>query len=527
MSRTELPVENESDKTSPQGFKKPRKNIVIIGAGPIGLALAILLARRGVRNIAVVDPRAGEYSRSNDFLKEVFEFFSIILKIPIESTKERYIKDLENELLAYACTLEITFYKGYFMDINAESITISRNLLSEQNQTQTIAYDILFDCSGSRRCVVEAINKKFSPTSRENLFKICPIPSVATRLSFLFTQREMSGQDVIAFSQHQHTYDIKTLTALGWQNPCIPKSYANPLTEGTLLTLKTKSHVPCNLYAQAPPDLPEAKMKEWLKAILYMKTGMASDFSDEISLSKFEVTPCYTYPGYCVDEKDAVPMTFVLGDALTQPPFFWGSGTIFHLAFAYSLAKSLDINSDGSISLKEKEVYEKLYEDGLDRFKSEVLQFIWSYREENNFLDAKTDGDIEKYLEQLIQQLKAPDYAEPPSIKLHKLAQRLKQFCIKLKDSQPQKAKSYFKMILRIYFEHMSNWWQQTSLDKIEIYTELINLQLGDEQEVAKLAQQIELLLESAIVGEESRIKIQQYIAPLLPQKPHHPQCDI
>lgn len=39
---------------------------VVVGAGPMGLFMAIKLKQMGVKNITVIDPRAGNYTRPGD-----------------------------------------------------------------------------------------------------------------------------------------------------------------------------------------------------------------------------------------------------------------------------------------------------------------------------------------------------------------------------------------------------------------------------------------------------------------------------
>src|SRR5579871_4592018 len=88
------------------------KNIVIAGAGPIGLYLAIKLKQLGVTNVTVVDPRAGSYSRNGVIDASVFANLERRLGLPVSHSSSRHIKDAERALLGIATKLGVHIKRG-------------------------------------------------------------------------------------------------------------------------------------------------------------------------------------------------------------------------------------------------------------------------------------------------------------------------------------------------------------------------------------------------------------------------------
>src|SRR5580658_10063226 len=91
------------------------KHIVVIGDGPSAMIVSIKLKQIGVKDVTMIGPRIGDYSRSGDFISEVFdEVEKAISPLKIGKTANNHIKDLEKLLYAHCKDLGIKFINKKF-----------------------------------------------------------------------------------------------------------------------------------------------------------------------------------------------------------------------------------------------------------------------------------------------------------------------------------------------------------------------------------------------------------------------------
>src|SRR5579872_2234812 len=104
---------------------------VIIGGGPIGLLTALLLSKKKVGKITLVEPRFGEYVRSGNYVKDVFVELSKALDVPLEEIQPSYashIKDVEKILYARIRALgTIEIIHGKFVTYSKKGVHVVEN----------------------------------------------------------------------------------------------------------------------------------------------------------------------------------------------------------------------------------------------------------------------------------------------------------------------------------------------------------------------------------------------------------------
>lgn len=358
-----------SNTRSSEQSKLPAKNIVIIGAGPMGLYLAAKLVDSGVNseNITIVDPRINTYTRPGNIT--VYDFHNIQdqLKTILEADKvlkHVHLKDIERYLIKIIDIHQVKKQTKSFMGFNNGEVLIGDK---EKNGTASnlasLAADIVFDCSGSARIVIEEVNNSHStqpPFNKE------PIEDVPIKKHFL-AYVKMSDEDFAKLNQgkqlknenltqqqlHDRLLALEKLQKLGWKHHAPPTF--NLFDFG-----KTKRI----FYCEMPDDFPKEHYDDWLLAVFEFYTGSNSisfthpkpseTYEKKPRYQAFEVNP-HRLCEFSFAGDEVTPIIIPLGDTQLEPDYRLGIGLKYgvdrtnilleHMRFANGAIADIDFES--------------------------------------------------------------------------------------------------------------------------------------------------------------------------------------
>lgn len=260
---------------------------VIVGGGPNGLYLAIKLYQAGVKDILVVDPRAGHYTRPGHIIGEAFEHAEDSLGVLFSDSDEPisfgHIKDIERVLYSHAVSLGIDICAQKFVGLRKGSQKrLPCVILEEAGKTNLVPVEYLFDCSGTKRVVINAVNDLMSPASP---FRVTPMTEVAVKKHALMYVRmpDADFEDLRLAREHQfelndaddpcrYVQSIEQLRAFGWQEVGYPQYSVWPSGKGKV-----------GLYSEVSPTLRDEDVLAWMTLL----------FEREVpsKVARFEVLP--------------------------------------------------------------------------------------------------------------------------------------------------------------------------------------------------------------------------------------------
>ncbi|WP_419419092.1 hypothetical protein ACNVED_11120 [Legionella sp. D16C41] len=311
-------------------------HVVIIGAGPSGLYLASKLRRKGIKDIVIYDPRAGDYVRPGFLNPGIFRQAEegIKTKLPFNK-KTSHIRDIEKTLHKHTLTQNVTIEKKEFVRFSEDKKGIFVASKDEQgNLTEEfVACDYVFDCTGGKRAVVDAINKRNIAKGKAKPFEVSAVSkdvviqkhliaymkidnSIATQADNI-TKPKMLGKTPLEFVRA-----IEDLRKFGWTEFTFPDCHSTFF----------KDNKNC-LYIECPNNLLPIEKKAWLDTVLKVVTGKTGiqyemmtpkNGRSKPNFSIFSLNPqqlnSFTY--YQAD----IPHTIALGDAQIDPNFVLGHG---------------------------------------------------------------------------------------------------------------------------------------------------------------------------------------------------------
>lgn len=393
---------------------------IIVGAGPVGLAAAILLKKRGI-NVRVVDPGAGSYTRTGALHPWVYRNYGDILGVSNEIIDEPpnalHTKDLEWDLYACAMDLGIPIEKIRFIGLQQDSEEPGINCVDEFGKRRFIATRHVFDCTGTKREVVSALNRIF-PDSPP--FQLTTISEPPVNNHFLAYVR-MSGGDWNQFLLQEDvkypssylwrpdernpaplvdplTYAecIRKLRALGWYELKFPRCIAEPFNKNKVC-----------LTMQAPDNLAVADYDTWVQTVLDCHTagakpGLWSAFkplryehlppSTKFQATKKRFSP-FTFeatiiePAVYISEDKGLPTVTPLGDAQMGSNYLLSRGIENGLERLTFLLECLPYTDMESLDVAQ---YQREVNALLNRTKNEVLGNFTEM--EQNFAKALDEG---------------------------------------------------------------------------------------------------------------------------------------
>jgi tetratricopeptide (TPR) repeat protein len=239
---------------------------VIIGAGPAGLYTAIKLRKAGIYDVTVYDPRAGKYTRPGHLNRNVFATAQEGLGIEFwpEDTIG-HIKDLERALYKEAKRLGIKIENKRFVRLQADPKKPGVVVDGEGGE-ETVEADYVFDCTGTRREVVAAVNKVV-PDSPLKLTTITELPVRNHFLAYVKVSKrewarfEENNSRIRNFPETIDALDfaqsIIKLRALGWNEFKFPRCYGMEFGKDKVC-----------MYLHAPDNLSKKDYDSWVQTVL-------------------------------------------------------------------------------------------------------------------------------------------------------------------------------------------------------------------------------------------------------------------
>jgi hypothetical protein len=337
----------------------PLKHWVIVGAGPVGLAYALHLKNKNVGKILLIDPRMGDYTRSGDFVDEVFDDLSDLLGTEVQSSYANHIKDCENALLS-----EIQLDPGPITLLNArfknflthprKHIVITQLIQGRGDEMKafdlTIPCDVFVDCTGTARVGINAMNALFpAPVFRENTFVTLP------HSTYLYARITMSQRDRRDYSNRNKqkppaipsAAEMAPLLEMGWPYAdVIPNNYINSDSDRDKI----------NFYTEAPDCLKTADEKthlEWARRVIALEAKRQdvqvelikpSQNTNKKRTAVYSADSKYVTPAYHLH--DIYPILFHGGDASCNIPFIFGVSTRRSIDQLIQMGVAIEVDED-------------------------------------------------------------------------------------------------------------------------------------------------------------------------------------
>ncbi|STX51460.1 FAD binding domain [Legionella busanensis] len=240
---------------------------IVVGGGPAGIYAAIKLRKKGIRDVVICDPRAGNYTRPGHLNASVFETAKEGLKKDFwPDNTVGHIRDLEKILYKEAQSLGIPIEKKRFLRMHKDPKKPGVVVQNERGDEEIIEADYVFDCTGAKREVIKAVNEETSDSPFQ-LVSIIEPPVTNHLLAYV----KVSASDWARFQMNRdRVYDtpdtIEPLTfarsmielrKLGWKEFKIPQCYGRQFG-------KQKTCI----YFHAPDGLAKEDYDKWVQAVL-------------------------------------------------------------------------------------------------------------------------------------------------------------------------------------------------------------------------------------------------------------------
>ena len=265
-----------------------KPNVVIVGGGLIGLLTAIMLRRKGVTELQVIDPHAADFVRPGYLNSHVFETVQAVIngiktiefqRFLHDKPRGGHIKDLKKTLYQLATEMGITINTHRFTALSKAGSPLGRGVTATtiDNEKVFIPAEVVLDCSGTSRSVIRHLNTIHSkPVYREE-----PVSNDIRHKKHVLANVWASQSDLTKFSQVSLGYNFglssytdtakawHRLTTMGWQRATLPTFYYHRYR---VRRGKTKVCI----YSEAPDSLAKGQEKAWVELVLAAATKQES-----------------------------------------------------------------------------------------------------------------------------------------------------------------------------------------------------------------------------------------------------------
>jgi len=381
-----------SDLKIPETHPLNAKNVVIAGAGPIGLIATIVLFNRGMKNITLIDQWMGECTRAHEVLigtydevKAIISPFKLVYG-PHDGIHAQF-KDMEKQLYDIVKSLGISLIKKNFHYYSsARKIVIIEKDSAETEEIELTDNYIFIDCTGDARAALRQYNKQQSEPGSPH-FMIEPLTS--TQEPKMFAKMRVIG-DQKAFmkfnkgslesfqSSIENYFLLKgELDKMGWGEAQLPWTAA--ITRPKKKSAQTKGHVYMELpqkcldnYLKDKKSITEQDIIQYSKLLFKLTNNTMDEIKFELQktkkpnkkmISTFVSNPQKTNPPFLLENKE-YPFMMHLGDASVTLPFYRGIGLLWGVMLLRDILNFFEIE-DGIIKVIHTKKWYDHYKDNL------------------------------------------------------------------------------------------------------------------------------------------------------------------
>lgn len=366
-------------------------NVVIIGAGPIGLYLAIQLKKAGVKNVVIYDPRAAEYSRpghlNGSILNELSSKLNLSESSYIWNKKQidlsetnHHIKDIERLLYVEAKKMSIKIEKKKFSRFNEIHSPKGIFVMNANQEEEFIACDYAFDCTGSKRELIHKVNEinKEKPFTIQPIFKSQPVKNyflayVNMKESDLekINKAASTPLEVQLMPSLQFTQAIEQLRQLGWKEYTFPLCYGVPFNKDKVC-----------LYMECPEQLDPQLYEKWVSSVINGNTLSKDIKFQQLPPSKLGIKKPH-FHSFIVDPQELtqaeyssklLPSVIAMGDTQIDPHFYLAHGVRDGLKRVHQLIEHIEVYN-GQIAYYDSSEYLSSIKTMLNEHKNHIIHY--------------------------------------------------------------------------------------------------------------------------------------------------------
>ncbi len=275
------------------------KKTVIIGASDIGLSWALMLHKKGVRNIVIVDKQAGEYLRHDPIAADTFDRINRYLghKKAYRIKPSSYqLREFEQGLYDNALQLGIPIIKKSFKSFISDGEHKGVVVTDDHGDEEKLEADFVFDATGEKRSVMYAIREASRDLHINEISCVKKIltPTYIAASINVPTDKLLDVTQTPAgvFSSLQCKSDKEELALklklrkFGWERFILPAFRLEVSHQNEASGL---SEVFC--YMESPPNLAKERQSEWAQLLLSIYSdGRINTFNPVSANSPKEAT---------------------------------------------------------------------------------------------------------------------------------------------------------------------------------------------------------------------------------------------
>ncbi|STX51506.1 Uncharacterised protein [Legionella busanensis] len=458
-------------------------HIVIAGGGPSGLYLGDKLSKKGINDILILDPRAGNYSRPGAVDVSIFTQAEKGLQAVLPPAKSDHIRNIEKSLYQYSLSQNIRIERKQFVRFSEGTKGTKGVIVAYKNKDnklieELIPCDYVFDCTGSKRVLVSEINKIHELRGTAKPFELTPVSKDVAIKNHLIAYIKLD-QNTISLADHskisqnnllfnrttvEYTRAIEKLRQFGWTEFAFPYCHNTPFKDG-----KTCVYIEC------PDNLPTSQQEVWLTTVLEIVTNQPIvNIEHLISKSNhpkpyfcsFAVNPqrlnTFTY------QEPELPKVVVFGDGQIEPNYILGHG----IKGAF---KRIDIFAEEAMIYKEKIVYLNLanYDRHVNNaIKKHEQEIIRHYQQRKSYLE-QTVFAAKDYYKLAISQAINQTEINYLSKRLNEILARTAYYLIRNVTSSKTKQETFNELLTRrnliiMHIGKLTQFEQQEARDQLQ-----------------------------------------------------------
>lgn len=389
---------------------------IIVGAGPMGLLTGILLHLKGVKDLQIIDPRAGTYLRPGHINLAVFDEVEWLIKdylppadrldFSLFPSRSLHIKEMERMLYQKAISLGIKITKHSFLrlvkgDKTSKGIKV---LCEETAREMLMPAQHVFDCTGGRRAVCQSYNTQSATDTfiEKKVFENVIIPNhllynvcIRNTDTDHIERAQRSGKTSFKALQDATVQETERLRQFGWDRAVSPTMYTH---RGTHKGDYTKY---C-FYVEAPTGLPKEKYDGWFKACfdIYVSGAIIELYDlnpskkhgkdkERVRKQTFIIDPSYLACYEGVAPTNTLSGVYPVGDSQTTPDSRLAHGISDGQDRVGALILSCTVNDRGELTGINLEKYRKAIKYNIQHHNDRIRRLHKSDRIAHEAVSAK------------------------------------------------------------------------------------------------------------------------------------------